>query len=606
MKCLSNVYCARPIQLAAEEKLRAEQDERLGLAVDIQADGERPPNRKLQNSTEFTKIFAFDETDGSKLSLPEGSGPHAVYWQSSPALPIPSLNHDMMSLSHVGRHLRAVIKHQKAVLGEASDLAKNVQGAPTNIIMELATRLGQYRHKLDEYHYDPVSSMVYPVFDSFDTSSRNVAGLILVNLFWKIYFKEVLPDVARGYIVILKNTAKQVFSYRVDGAEVTYLGMGDKHSPWYGDMGVDTDVGKFASDRSRDIATQSFTSVQLDDEYLQYNLVVYPSEDTEAEFLTSKPKWYTAVIAGIFSFAAVVFVAYDCLVTRRQRIVMAQAIASGNIVTSLFPKQIRNQLYDEQQKQQTLKGKQKAPAAELEAGATPRISLPSSSLMPTNDTPKVRPIADLYQNTTVMFADLSGFTKWSANRSPTDVFELLESIYAGMDRLARKRDVFKVETIGDCYVAVTGIPLPQSDHSVRMVRFARDCLTTTSRLLEELSCTTLVGEDTRNLQLRIGMHSGPTTAGVLRGDKGRFQLFGDTVNTAARMESNGVTGRIHCSAETAKELTENHGLGSWVTPRETVITAKGKGQMQTYFVVAHQTKSSAANSTNGMSIGSAA
>ena len=92
-----------------------------------------------------------------------------------------------------------------------------------------------------------------------------------------------------------------------------------------------------------------------------------------------------------------------------------------------------------------------------------------------------------------------------------------------------------------------------------------------------------LGKDTSDLAFRVGMHSGSVTAGVLRGDKSRFQLFGDTVNTAARMESNGVVNRIHCSQSTADELIAA-GKSQWLTPREGGVEAKGKGRLQTYFV----------------------
>jgi class 3 adenylate cyclase len=160
------------------------------------------------------------------------------------------------------------------------------------------------------------------------------------------------------------------------------------------------------------------------------------------------------------------------------------------------------------------------------------------------------------------------------------VFELLECIYSSFDAIALKRNVFKVETIGDCYVAVTGIPEPQADHAVIMTRFARDCMLKMSQLSGELGNT--LGADTRDLEMRIGLHSGATTAGVLRGQKSRFQLFGVTVNTAARMESNGTRGRIHVSQSTADALIAA-GKDQWVTPREDKIVAKGKGEMQTYW-----------------------
>ena len=113
------------------------------------------------------------------------------------------------------------------------------------------------------------------------------------------------------------------------------------------------------------------------------------------------------------------------------------------------------------------------------------------------------------------------------------------------DKIAFRRKVFKVETIGDCYVAVTGVPEAQDEHAVIMCKFARDCMLKMNVLTSSL--TAQLGEETATLGFRVGIHSGPITGGILRGDKGRFQLFGDTINTASRMESNGIKGRIHVS-----------------------------------------------------------
>lgn len=135
----------------------------------------------------------------------------------------------------------------------------------------------------------------------------------------------------------------------------------------------------------------------------------------------------------------------------------------------------------------------------------------------------------MYAFSHIFFAS-SGFTQWSAARTPVDVFELLETLYGAFDKIAKRRGVFKVETIGDCYVAVTGIPEPQADHAVIMVKFAQDCMVKMNQLVNDMVET--LGADTAELGFRVGLHSGSTTGGVLRGEKGRFQLFGDTVNTA--------------------------------------------------------------------------
>jgi class 3 adenylate cyclase len=111
-------------------------------------------------------------------------------------------------------------------------------------------------------------------------------------------------------------------------------------------------------------------------------------------------------------------------------------------------------------------------------------------------------------------------------REPSQVFILLETLYSAFDAIAARRGVFKIETIGDCYVAVTGLPKPQKHHAVIMARFAADCREKMNVLTRELEVT--LGPDTGDLKLRLGLHSGPVTAGVLRGQKARFQLFGDT------------------------------------------------------------------------------
>lgn len=157
---------------------------------------------------------------------------------------------------------------------------------------------------------------------------------------------------------------------------------------------------------------------------------------------------------------------------------------------------------------------------------------------------------------TVLFADISGFTAWSSLRDPAQVFTLLESVYQAFDKIARKRGVFKVETIGgectkqarnsrppakmawtwqphspfhylypdltDSYVAVTGLPEQQDDHAVIMARFARDCRSRMSEVTHKLELA--LGPDTGDLRMRFGLHSGQVTAGVLRGEKSRFQV----------------------------------------------------------------------------------
>lgn len=119
----------------------------------------------------------------------------------------------------------------------------------------------------------------------------------------------------------------------------------------------------------------------------------------------------------------------------------------------------------------------------------------------------------------------------SSEREPSQVFRLLETVYREFDIEARKLGVFKVETVGDCYVAVTGLPDPRDDHAIVIAKYAVRCLLKFNVLTKRLEAN--LGPGTASLGMRFGLHSGPVTAGVLRGEKSRFQLFGDTINVVS-------------------------------------------------------------------------
>ena len=147
-----------------------------------------------------------------------------------------------------------------------------------------------------------------------------------------------------------------------------------------------------------------------------------------------------------------------------------------------------------------------------------------------------------------MFADLEGFTAWASMRDPISVFHLLETLYNGFDEIAarrskllckvdklfnlptshachlsfRNKDVFKVETVGDSYVAVCGLPEPNKNHAAVMARFAQDCAAKASETTKRLEVE--LGPETSLLGFRFGLHSGPVTGGVLRGQRARFQM----------------------------------------------------------------------------------
>jgi class 3 adenylate cyclase len=260
---------------------------------------------------------------------------------------------------------------------------------------------------------------------------------------------------------------------------------------------------------------------------------------------------------------------------------MMTAKRTNAIAASLFPSNVRDRMFKdaEEQAERDVMNKTKMGA---HASGKNRLKDYLDEADEGGQGLQTKPIADLFQNTTIMFADIKGFTAWSSSKEPSQVFTLLETIYQAFDEIARRRRVFKVETIGDCYVAVCGLPEPRKDHAVIMARFARDCLTKMNDLMKRLEVT--LGPDTADLSIRVGLHSGPVIAGVLRGAKSRFQLFGDTMNTTARIETTGQSNHIHMSSDTAK-LIMKAGKTNWLKKRDEVVYAKGKGEMETYWLV---------------------
>jgi adenylate cyclase len=193
---------------------------------------------------------------------------------------------------------------------------------------------------------------------------------------------------------------------------------------------------------------------------------------------------------------------------------------------------------------------------------------------------QTRPIADHFGSASILFADVVDFTPWSEGLAPAEVVSCLDHLFSHFDELAERHRLEKIKTIGDCYMVAAGVPTPRVDHARALALMALD-------MLEWMRSDARVAE--LGLELRIGINSGPVVAGVIGRKRFLYDLWGDAVNTASRMESHGTPGRIQITQATHELLSNEFRC----EPRGT-IALKGKGDVATWYLVGARERSPAA------------
>ncbi len=180
-------------------------------------------------------------------------------------------------------------------------------------------------------------------------------------------------------------------------------------------------------------------------------------------------------------------------------------------------------------------------------------------------------IADRFDATTLLFADVVDFTPLAARRPATEVVELLNRIFSAFDELAERFDLEKIKTVGDAYMVAGGLsPTGTGDKAEDVADMALEMVESVARIGDEL------GEP---LAIRVGLHTGPAVAGVIGIKKFIYDVWGDTVNTASRMESHGVPGRVQVTESTYQRLQHTHEF-----ERRGTVDVKGKGPIETYLL----------------------
>jgi guanylate cyclase len=181
-----------------------------------------------------------------------------------------------------------------------------------------------------------------------------------------------------------------------------------------------------------------------------------------------------------------------------------------------------------------------------------------------------RVIADHFEGASILFADVVNFTPLSMTMTPVELVELLNEVFSHFDALVEQHGLEKIKTIGDCYMVASGVPRPRADHAHAIVRMAL-------AMRDYINQHEFRG---RRLAFRMGINSGPVVAGVIGRKKFIYDLWGDAVNTASRMESHGAGGLIQVTRETYELIQDD-----FVCEPRGVVNVKGKGEMEVWQVI---------------------
>ena len=346
-------------------------------------------------------------------------------------------------------------------------------------------------HADDSHHVEPSSTLFYPVVDNHALSVA--VGVTSISFTWTSMFMNILPSDVSGIVCVLESSAGQSHTFELNGGEATFFGEGDLHDKSFDKMkkvaayelnGVLYHLENHHMDHRRRARCDETASGQskegrraTDMDGISYSVKIYPSNAFRSNYITNQPAIYASAIALVFVFTSLTFFIYDCLVERRQTAVMKSAEKSSKIVHSLFPAVVRDRLFrtaeeemaaEEEEKRNKSAMRSLVPKAvsnivdtNSSADGFKKVTVASflgrqhdSNLTTGDDSTAISgsspPIADLFTDTTILFADIAGFTAWSSEREPAQVFQLLEALFKEFDAEAKKYGVFKVETIGDC------------------------------------------------------------------------------------------------------------------------------------------------------------
>lgn len=337
-----------------------------------------------------SRIFQF--TEYYDIIADPTNGPYVPVWQSAPVTSLDAVNLNLISFPADKTGLERVMETGSVAFSGLNIAPPGNTSSSDLLTAWYASLLSTFAGEPVEYTGDPLCTLYFPIFDEYDEDKeRNLVAFMNLNLVWASYFTNILPSNTIGVIVVLDNECHGSFTYEINGAEASTIGLGDLHDPKYDHLERKASFNDLES-----VADGSEQGLKID-KVCPYFVRIYPSQKMNDEHTTKLPLAITFSVAMVFVFTAVMFIIYDRLVERRQRLVVATAQQSSAIVDSLFPGTIRERLM-----KQSVEGiNYLSPNNRIKSFLNNGQEIEEGGMSEDGDV-----IADLFPFTTVCFADV--------------------------------------------------------------------------------------------------------------------------------------------------------------------------------------------------------
>ena len=252
--------------------------------------------------------------------------------------PLDIVNFNLGTQSRFGTYISVAASTGQIVVGGLHTAPPGNTSHHDPLTVVWANIFSFHARKQVNYTGEPISTFFIPVVDSFANGRKTVA-LLVANLRWDSYFEDILTDSAQPVRVVLSNTCQDTFTYEIQGSQAIFIGKGNLADLKYEDMAISVDL-----DETDFIIERNTIALTLNQDLCRYTLHIYPTEDGEDFHNNAFPLIITFTVAAVFLMTAAVFYFYDVMVEKRQKVVLDTAQRSTAIVSSIFPKNVRDQL----------------------------------------------------------------------------------------------------------------------------------------------------------------------------------------------------------------------------------------------------------------------